>query len=138
MDKEANMDAAMAAADKRQAAVAAAATVHSGMRLGLGSGSTGALVVAALGERVPRGELRALTIVAASSRTEAALAQVSLPFATLNDYPELDLSIDGADEVDPNLAMIKGGGGALLRERIVLAAAHERLIVVDHTKLVPV
>ena len=123
---------------KRQAAVAAAATVQDGMRLGLGSGSTVSLIVAALGARARQGGLPNLTIVAASSGTEAALQRAGLALSTLDDHPRLDLAIDGADEVDPEFAMIKGGGGALLRERIVLAAAAERLIVVDESKLVPV
>jgi ribose 5-phosphate isomerase A len=123
---------------KRQAAAAAAATIHDGVRLGLGSGSTVYLIVAALGERRQAGELRDLVVVAASSRTEAALRTAGIPISTLDEYPQLDIAIDGADEVDPALAMIKGGGGALLRERIVMAAAGERMIIVDTSKLVPV
>jgi ribose 5-phosphate isomerase A len=123
---------------KRRVASEAAKRITSGMRLGLGSGSTVGLVVAALGEQLHHGDLHDLKIVAASTRTEAAMAQVGLPLATLDEYPELDLAIDGADEVDPQFAMIKGGGGALLRERIVLAAAAERLIVIDESKVVPV
>ena len=123
---------------KHRVASEAAKHITSGMRLGLGSGSTVALVVAALGERLHRGDLHDLKIVAASTRTEAALAQVGLPLTTLDEDPELDLAIDGADEVDPQFAMIKGGGGALLRERIVLAAAAEQLIVIDESKVVPV
>lgn len=123
---------------KRQAADAAAATIHNGIRLGLGSGSTVFLIVAALGERRKKGELDDLIVVAASSRTEAALEQAGIPISSLDDYPQLDLAIDGADEVDPGLAMIKGGGGAMLRERLVLAAAGERMIIVDTSKIVPV
>ena len=123
---------------KRRAATEAAALVRDGMRLGLGSGSTLHLIVAALGERMRRGEARDLVAVAASSGTEAEMSRAGLPLVTLDDHPRLDLAIDGADEVDPGFATIKGGGGALLRERIVLAAAAERLIVVDESKLVPV
>lgn len=123
---------------KRQVARAAAAAVQSGMRLGLGSGTTVALVVEEIGLQVGSGALRDLTIVAASSRTEAAMTLAGLPFTNLNQVPELDLAIDGADEIDPQFSMIKGAGGALLRERIVLAAGAKRLIVVDHSKLVPV
>ena len=123
---------------KQQAAQAAAALVRSGMRLGLGSGSTVDLVVAALRERVGRGELTDLRIAAASRWTEAALHAAGLPFATLNDLAQLDLAIDGADEIDGQRRMIKGGGGALLRERIVLLAARERVIVVDERKPVEV
>ncbi len=123
---------------KRRVAFDAAALVRPGMRLGLGSGSTVALIVAALGERVQRGELDGLVVIAASSHTEAAMERAGLRVSSLDNYPRLDLAIDGADEIDGDLQMIKGGGGALLRERIVLAAAAERVIVVDRTKVVPV
>lgn len=121
---------------KQRAALHAADEVRSGMRLGLGSGSTVNLIVAALGERLKRGELRDLRVVVASRWTEAAARSAGLTIVALNDMPQLDLAIDGADEVDPSCAMIKGGGGAMLRERIVLAAASDRLIVVDDSKLV--
>jgi ribose 5-phosphate isomerase A len=123
---------------KRMAAAAAAAMIQPGMRLGLGSGSTVRLVVETLAARASRNEVEELVIVAASSTTEAALRRAALPVHSLDDHPRLDLAIDGADEVDPSLAMIKGGGGALLRERIVLAAARERVIAVDASKVVPV
>ena len=123
---------------KQQAADAAAALIYDGIRLGLGSGSTVFLIVEALGRRLRAGELSDLVVVAASSRTENALDAAGIPINTLDDYPQLDLSIDGADEVDPGLAMIKGGGGAMLRERLVLAAARERMIIVDTSKIVPV
>ena len=123
---------------KRRVAVEAAGRVLDGMRLGLGSGSTVALIVEALGERVRRQDLRDLIVVAASASTERAMARAGLVLGSLDDEPRLDLAIDGADEVDPHLATIKGGGGALLRERVVLAAADERLIVVDESKMVPV
>lgn len=121
---------------KSRAALHAANLVQAGTRLGLGSGSTVNLIVAALGERIKRGELPDLHVVVASSWTETAALAAGLPLTTLDDVPLLDLSIDGADEIDPQRAMIKGGGGALLRERIVLAAARQRLIVVDESKLV--
>ncbi len=123
---------------KRMAAAAAAALVRPGMRVGLGSGSTVRLVVEMLAARASRSKVRDLVIVAASSTTEAALRRASLPVHSLDDHPHLHLAIDGADEVDPSLAMIKGGGGALLRERIVLAAARERVIAVDASKVVPI
>ena len=125
-------------AQKQAVALAAAALVRDGMRVGLGSGSTVNLVVEALAERARRSELGELAIVAGSGKTEEALRRSGLPLHSLDDYPRLDLAIDGADEIDPSLAMIKGGGGALLRERIVLAAARERVIVADASKLVPV
>ncbi|WP_026370307.1 ribose-5-phosphate isomerase RpiA [Kallotenue papyrolyticum] len=122
---------------KQHVALAAAQVVRSGMRLGLGSGSTVGLIVEALGERVQRGELRDLRVVVASRWTETKALAAGLTVVELNDVVQLDLAIDGADEVDPQRAMIKGGGGALLRERIVLYAARERLIAVDESKLVP-
>lgn len=121
---------------KQQAAQAAAQLVQPGMRLGLGSGSTVKLIAAVLGERFARGELADLSVVVASSWMEAAVQAAGLPLVTLNDTPQLDLAIDGADEIDPQRRTIKGGGGALLRERIVLSAARQRVIVVDESKLV--
>jgi ribose 5-phosphate isomerase A len=122
---------------KQLVADKAATYIRDGMRLGLGSGSTLFLVVAALGERLRAGELRAIRAVAASGRTEAEMRRWGIELISLDDEPELDLAIDGADEIDPRFAMIKGGGGALLRERIVLAAAAERIIVADESKMVP-
>lgn len=121
---------------KQHAAREAAAEVKPGMRLGLGSGTTLYLVIAALGERVRSGELAGLRAVTASRWSAAAAREAGIEVVTLEDEPVLDLAIDGADEVDPQLNMIKGGGGALLHERIVLAAAQRRLIVVDDSKLV--
>lgn len=123
---------------KQQAALQAAQLVQPGMRLGLGSGSTVNMIAAALGERARRGELPDLQVVVASRWTEAAAREAGLALTTLDTTPQLDLAIDGADEIDPERRMIKGGGGAMLRERIVLAAARQRLIVVDESKLVPV
>ena len=121
---------------KHRVALHAANEVRSGMRLGLGSGSTVNLIAAALGERISCGELRDVRVVVASRWTEAAAKDAGLTMTSLDEMPQLDLAIDGADEVDPQHAMIKGGGGALLRERIVLAAAEHKLIVVDESKLV--
>lgn len=123
-------------APKQRAAIHAAQQVRSGMRLGLGSGSTVNLIAAVLGERLARGELHDIQVVVASRWTEAAATAAGLTITTLDELPQLDLAIDGADEIDPQRNMIKGGGGALLRERIVLAAAEHKLIVVDDSKLV--
>jgi ribose 5-phosphate isomerase A len=123
---------------KTQAAFTAASLVHSGQRLGLGSGSTVFLVVAALAERIRHGELNDLYLIGASSRTDREIQAAGLSLGNLVDEPHLDLAIDGADEIDPRFMMIKGGGGALLRERVVLAAARERVIVVDESKVVPI
>lgn len=121
---------------KRAAAYAAADLVTSGMRIGLGSGSTFAFVVERLGQRVKDG-LRVAGV--ATSNTTAELAQrAGVPLLELDAVDGLDLAIDGADEIDPQKHLIKGGGGAHVRERLVAAAAREMVVVVDASKLVPV
>jgi ribose 5-phosphate isomerase A len=119
---------------KRRAAEAALAFVEDGMRLGLGSGSTAEHFVRLLGARVAGG-LRVVG-VATSSRTEALAQQVGVPLATFDGMTELDLDVDGADEIGPSLALIKGGGGALLREKIVASAAHRMIVIADASKRV--
>ncbi len=121
-------------AEKRCAAERAMAYVEDGMTLGLGTGSTAAHVVRLLGERVGAGlKVRGVP----TSRATQALAEAcGVPLATLDDVSRLDLTIDGADEVDPDLALIKGGGGALLREKIVASVSDRLVIVVDSAKLV--
>ncbi len=126
----------MADSPKQRAACSAAQEVQSGTRIGLGSGSTVNLIAAALGDRLRRGDLQDITVVVASRWTEAAAREAGLTIATLEATPELAIAMDGADEIDPQRNMIKGGGGALLRERIVLRAARQRLIVGDESKLV--
>jgi ribose 5-phosphate isomerase A len=120
---------------KRQAAEAAITHVRDGMVVGLGTGSTARYVVLALGERVKAG----LTIKGVpTSRDTAELARQSgIPLLETEDSWAIDVDIDGADQVDPQLNLIKGGGGALLKEKIVATAARQVIIVVDHTKLVP-
>jgi ribose 5-phosphate isomerase A len=119
---------------KRRAAEAALAYVKDGMRLGLGSGSTAALFVTALGKRVAAG----LTVVGvATSQSTAEIARkAGVPLASLDEEPELDLDIDGADEIGPGLALIKGGGGALLREKIVARASRRMIVIADAGKKV--
>jgi ribose 5-phosphate isomerase A len=119
---------------KRRAAEAALDFVEDGMRLGLGSGSTAAHFVRLLGERVHAG-LR-IVGVPTSSRTEAIAREAGVPLTTLDESPELDLDIDGADEIGPSLALIKGGGGALLREKIVANASKRMIVVADSAKRV--
>jgi ribose 5-phosphate isomerase A len=121
--------------EKRAAAEAVARLVADGMRLGLGSGSTVALVVSSLAPRLREG-LRPHLVVAASVETERLALAAGLPLVPFDDGP-LDLAIDGADEVDPELNLLKGGGGALVRERIMATAARRIAIAVDSTKLVP-
>jgi ribose 5-phosphate isomerase A len=120
---------------KRAASAKALDFVRSGMRLGLGTGSTAKHFVELLGERVRNG----LDVVAVptSEATRAQAERLGIPLATLDDMPELDLTVDGADEVAPDLALIKGGGGALLREKIVAAASSRMLVIADESKCVP-
>jgi ribose 5-phosphate isomerase A len=122
------------AAMKERAALYAATLVQDGMLVGLGSGSTAALLVRALAERARSG-LR-FTGIPTSEATARLAASLNLQLATLDDHPRIDLTIDGADEVDPALNLIKGRGGALLREKIVASAADQLAIMVDETKLV--
>lgn len=119
---------------KRAAAARALEEVEDGMRLGLGTGSTATYFVDLLGERVRRG-LRVLC-VPTSERTAAQARALAIPLSTLDDTPELDLTVDGADEIDPALALIKGGGGALLREKIVAAASARFVVIADAGKRV--
>ncbi|MBY6241744.1 ribose-5-phosphate isomerase RpiA [Methylosinus sp. Sm6] len=119
---------------KKRAAAAALGAVAPGMRLGLGTGSTAAHFVALLGERVREG-LNVLC-VPTSERTRAQAEALAIPLATLDEAPQLDLTVDGADEFDSALRLIKGGGGALLREKIVAAASRRLIVVADATKRV--
>ncbi len=120
---------------KRQAAEAAIQHVRDGQVVGLGTGSTARYVILALGEKVKAG----MTIKGvATSRDTAELARRSgIPLVETEDSWAIDVDIDGADQVDPQLNLIKGGGGALLKEKIVAMAARQVIIVVDYTKLVP-
>jgi ribose 5-phosphate isomerase A len=119
---------------KRQAAAAAMSEVQSGMRLGLGTGSTARQFVDLLGERVKAGF--DCICVPTSEVTAAQAAGLGIRLTTLEDTPELDLTIDGADEVGPKLALIKGAGGALLREKIVAAASRRMIVIADASKVV--
>jgi ribose 5-phosphate isomerase A len=122
---------------KKAAAERAVESVKSGMKLGLGTGSTAWFVVERIGELMKSGALRDLVGVPTSKRTEEQARGLGIPIATLDDQPELDLAIDGADEVDPRLNLVKGRGGALLREKMVETAAAKFIVVVDESKLVP-
>lgn len=119
---------------KKQAAIAALEAVQPGMRLGLGSGSTAAHFVRALGARVREGRLSVVG-VPTSEATAALAAAEGIELSTL-DGGDVDLTVDGADEVDRRLRLIKGGGGALLREKIVAAASRRMIIVADGSKVV--
>jgi ribose 5-phosphate isomerase len=121
---------------KQAAAERGASLVQSGMVLGLGSGTTSALMVQAIGRKLREGTLRDIVGVPSSSAIAAVARESGVPLATLDERPALDLNLDGADEVDPNLDLIKGLGGALLWEKIVATAAREVVILVDDSKLV--
>ena len=106
------------------------------MRLGLGSGSTAARMLDALGERLASGALADVAGVPTSAATAARCRELGIPLLTLEEAGELDIVIDGADEIDPRLDLIKGLGGAHLREKVVAAAAREMVVVADETKIV--
>ena len=120
---------------KRAASARAVEFVQQGMRLGLGTGSTARHFVELLGARVRDG----LSVIAVptSEATRARAAQLGIPLSTLDETPELDLTVDGADEIAPDLTVIKGGGGALLWEKIVAAASARMIVIADDTKWVP-
>src|SRR4051794_842510 len=119
---------------KRDAAAAALDYVRPGMRLGLGTGSTARPFVDLLGERV-RGGLDVIA-VPTSEATRAQAEECGIPLTTLDETPALDLTIDGADEISPDLTLIKGGGGALLYEKIVASASARMVVIADDSKWV--
>ena len=123
-------------AAKRLAAAKALELVVPGMRLGLGTGTTAAHFVALLGARVAQG--LEVICVPTSERTRTQAELYAIPLATIDALPELDLTVDGADEFDPQLRLIKGGGGALLREKIVAMASKRMIVITDSSKSVAV
>lgn len=129
-------DAAVIDAQKRAAGEAAATLARSGMRLGLGTGSTIYFTIEALGRMHQQGALTDIVTVATSERTAAQARGLGLPVRDLSEVLTLDLTIDGADEVDPSLRLVKGLGGALLREKIVASSSASMAVVVDAGKLV--
>lgn len=128
-------DAAVIARDKQAAGESAARLVRPGMKVGLGTGSTVHHTIVAVGEAWRRGELDGLKVVPTSEATAALSRQYGLQLVDLSDYPELDLTVDGADEVDPQMQLLKGAGGALLREKIVARASRAMVVVVDSKKV---
>src|SRR5258708_38406427 len=117
---------------KRQAAARALEEVRSGMKLGLGTGSTAKHFVDLLGEKVRAG--MKVVGVPTSEATRAQAESCGIALTTLDDIDRLDLTVDGADEIDPSLNLTKGGGGALLREKIVAAASDRMIVIADHSK----
>ena len=122
--------------EKQAAAQASMRFVHDGNIVGLGSGSTAAYAVRFLAERV-RGGLK-IRGIPTSRETHELAASLGIPLVTLDDFQSIDVTIDGADEIDPQLQIIKGGGAAFLREKIVASASRQLVIIADSTKLVPV
>lgn len=121
---------------KQAVALAATDQIQSGMVVGLGSGSTAALMIEALGERLKRGELQDITGVTTSFQGEVLAAELGIPLKSLNAIDRIDLAIDGADEVDPAFQLIKGGGACHVQEKLVARRADRFVVVVDSTKLV--
>jgi ribose 5-phosphate isomerase A len=120
--------------EKRAAAARAVEFVRPGMRLGLGTGSTAKYFVELLAERVRAG----LDVIAVptSEATRSAAERLGVPLTSLDETPELDLTVDGADEIASDLSLIKGGGGALLREKIVATASARLIVIADESKWV--
>ena len=122
---------------KQRAGFKAAEFVEDGMAVGLGTGSTAFWLVERLGERVRDEGLR-VRCVPTSRRTQEQALRLGIPLVSLGEVGELDLAVDGADEIGPQLALIKGGGGALLREKLVAGAARRFVVIADASKKVPV
>ena len=121
---------------KQMAGTAAAQLIEEGMIVGLGSGSTAAYFTYALAQRLPSG-LSIVGAVPTSTATAELASNLGIPLTDLDVHPVLDIDIDGADEIDPHLNLIKGAGGALLREKVVAYASKRFVVIADQTKLVP-
>ena len=121
---------------KQAVAQAAVAQIQNGMILGLGSGSTAALMIEALALKIKSGEIKDVVGVTTSFQGEVLATELGIPLKSLSSVSEIDLAIDGADEVDPNFQLIKGGGACHVQEKLVAALAKKFIVVVDSTKLV--
>lgn len=121
-------------AEKQLAARAAVLSVQTGSVIGLGSGSTATYAIRFLADRVRQG--LEITGIPTSKKTKQLAEELGIPLTTLADHPQIDLDIDGADEIDPDLNLIKGGGGALLREKIIASASKRFVVVAESTKQV--
>jgi ribose 5-phosphate isomerase A len=126
----------VASEGKRRAAIRAADYIRDGMVVGLGTGSTVRYLLEEIGARRARGELPGIVGVPTSEDTRQRALALGIPLGSLEDHGAIDLTIDGADEVDPRLDLIKGLGGALLREKVVASVSRELVIIVDESKLV--
>ncbi|KGG28334.1 MULTISPECIES: ribose-5-phosphate isomerase RpiA [unclassified Prochlorococcus] len=121
---------------KQAVAAAAVEQIKDGMVLGLGSGSTAALMIQALGDKLASGELRDIVGVTTSFQGEVMAAELGIPLRNLTAVDRIDLAIDGADEVDPSFQLIKGGGACHVQEKLVASRADRFVVVVDSTKIV--
>ena len=122
---------------KQAAGELAASWVESGMVVGLGTGTTAVHAIRGVGARIADGQLQGVLGIPTSQATEAEAIAAGIPLTTLGEHSVVDLTIDGADEVDPNLDLIKGAGGALWREKMVAQASVREVIVIDESKLTP-
>ena len=121
---------------KQAVAEAAVDQIQNGMILGLGSGSTAALMIEALALKIKSGEIKDIVGVTTSFQGEVLASELGIPLKSLSSVSEIDLAIDGADEVDPNFQLIKGGGACHVQEKLVAALAKKFIVVVDSSKLV--
>ena len=121
---------------KQAVAEAAVDQIQNGMVLGLGSGSTAALMIEALALKIKSGEIKDVVGVTTSFQGEVLASELEIPLKSLSSVSEIDLAIDGADEVDPKFQLIKGGGACHVQEKLVAALAKKFIVVVDSTKLV--
>ena len=121
---------------KKAVAKAAVDQIQNGMILGLGSGSTAALMIEALAIKIKSGEIKDVVGVTTSFQGEVLASELGIPLKSLSSVSEIDLAIDGADEVDPKFQLIKGGGACHVQEKLVAALAKKFIVVVDSTKLV--
>ncbi len=121
---------------KQAVALAAVDQIENGMILGLGSGSTAALMIEALAMKIKSGETKDVVGVTTSFQGEVLASELGIPLKSLSSVSEIDLAIDGADEVDPKFQLIKGGGACHVQEKLVAALAKKFIVVVDSTKLV--
>jgi ribose 5-phosphate isomerase A len=123
---------------KKKAAIKAVDHIKSGMILGIGSGTTTAEAIRIIGQKIKSGEIKNIKGVPTSYHSIQEAVKARIPLTTLDEYPQLDLGIDGADQIDPYLNAIKGHGGAMLREKIVAACCKEYIIIADETKVADV
>ena len=122
---------------KEQAGRYAVRFIENGMTIGLGTGSTVKYFLIALGEKIETGELKNIRGVSSSIKTDGLAGAAGIPLVSFSEARDLDVAVDGADEVDPDLNLIKGGGGALMREKILAQACNRYIIIIDDSKYSP-